>query len=378
MHYTRSEVADVRSLGTRFIRGRFARIKSACVRIHGAYGNVAGMEYKLYLVVVAAAVAISHCQPAEPDCPNPVRCAADPCATATCPGFREGAVECRGEFCHGECRAEFYRGSKDVTDRCDLPSCDSTECPPRRACMEEEVPCDKPNCVVRRVKITCEQVEQPQPPSDCSAILCAPGQRCEVFESRNGRRAKCVTFTPDNCSMVECDEGMRCEERTRSRDGEIAARCIPVRTQSPPVDCSELECREGMECVVTQARAKCAKLPPPESCEELECEEGFECVVRAERNPRAICMQVERPTRDPQLSVSCDELSCGMGYECRLRGDRTTLKNSFVPTCAPVTCPVPRSPRSCDEMKCREEEECVERGEQRERTVFCRRSKFLN
>ena len=85
------------------------------------------------------------------DCPDPVECLEDPCRDAECPRFP--SARCEVDACHGECRATFIRGQKniDVTARCgDFTPCQIKRCPNRRVCVEELTPAvcpdDMPEC----------------------------------------------------------------------------------------------------------------------------------------------------------------------------------------------------------------------------------------
>ena len=279
-------------------------------------------------------------------------------------------VECRPNYCNGECRAEFFRGEKNITARCALETCQTKQCPPRRMCVQEEIPCLKATGCVRRINVTCVLPPAPRPPADCDAIKCSDGKRCEVEETRRGPEARCVNFVPTTCEEANCDDGMRCEMRM-TNDNFMAARCILQRTNvGNPTDCSQLQCEKGLECVVMNNRARCAKPTPPESCEELKCGPGYNCSIRGkEGSPRAVCVETKKPTLPEDITKNCEDMECPEGYECKLA---EFDKKNFVPRCIPQMCPAEmhhmqhrppppprRPPQNCRELVCGQDERCI-------------------
>ena len=256
-------------------------------------------------------------------CPQPVVCVTDPCNGTQCPRFLN--TECRVDACHGECRATFFRLSngKEVTNRCAAPTCAQTPCPARRTCMNTVVPTtcprNRPNCR-QYIKPKCVLPLQPQPPTDCSQILCPPDRSfCEVRQTARGPRAKCVRQPPStSCEDVKCDEGMRC--RVRERQGaRPVVRCVPIRVVPVPRNCSELECSDGFMCVIMDGKAMCVETPsPPDECDRLACEErNQECRVITFFNvTRATCGPISDCSR-----LSCNESE---GLECRVAGEGVT------------------------------------------------------
>ena len=328
------------------------------------------MHLQIIVAIFVALFAAGHSQ-TEPDCPRPVRCTANPCSVTTCPRYANMQnLECRADFCHGECRADFFRGETNVTARCPLETCRTKECPPRRMCVQEELPCQNTLSCIRRIRVQCVLPETPRPPADCSAISCLDGRRCEIVETKKGSEPKCVDFIPTSCTEVACDDGMQCEMRARARDDVMVARCVPQQKEETPSDCSQLECEEGLECVVMNGRAKCAKPPPPESCDELSCMRRYQCIVRGneddkEGNTRAVCVEEEPPTLPQQFDKQCNTMECQEGYECKM-AELRDRKRQFVPRCIPTKCPVQtqpprprRPPQNCQELECGYNEECI-------------------
>ncbi len=342
------------------------------------------MDIRVVVAVVAAALAVASSQQVgrpDQDCPDPVQCLVNPCDSASCPRFDD--AECRPNYCSGDCRAEFFRQNKDVTERCNntepAKSCADRKCSGNRVCVEEEVPCpdNRPadSCPdPPRVRVTCELIEQPQPATDCSLVVCTePLTECVVRETKAGPRPRCESRPPRDCRELTCDDGMRCEERMRGRDNETVPRCVALNSQPRPRNCTQVTCREGMVCMLQGKRAKCVDLPPPSSCDELLCTTGYECRERGrEEDTRAVCVELPEPrTRPPpQAAQSCEELNCPQGYQCMLREDR---RNQFVPSCLPRQCPTPRRPGSCRELDCGEDSRCVVVGEGPERIARCRK-----
>ncbi len=336
---------------------------------------VTKMDTRLLVAVVAAALSVAFSQrvvvlPPRPDCPNPVGCRGNPCDGLSCPRFNDAV--CRLDYCRGECRADFFRGTRNVTSDCkkDRPaaSCARRRCLDNRVCEEEELPCPRnrprgkcPN--PPRVSVKCVKIDEPQPPTDCSDVLCRPPSTCVVRDTSAGPRARCLPRAPRDCAELTCDEGMRCEERPRGGGDVVMPRCVAARTQPRPRNCSQVTCREGMVCMLRANRARCVDLPPRRTCAELRCMSGYVCRERGrEDDRRAQCEEIE-------AARSCEELDCPRGFQCRLREDG---RSQFVPACVPRRCPVSRRPRTCRELDCGEDRSCVVDRDRREQIARCR------
>lgn len=301
------------------------------------------------------------------DCPNPVDCIDNPCNTASCPNFIEAV--CSPNYCSGECRATFLLGKdqRDVTDRCEIPSCETHICPASRpVCVEERVPCprNRTTCIPsKQVKLSCEKIAVSLP-SDCSMVRCATDQTCSVEQRAEGSVALCVERIPEHCDELECEPGRICRER--DKDGVITAICVPERLEDE--DCSTVVCSTNDVCQLTGAgRPRCVAKPPPQNCEELMCDEGFTCVLRNER--RAICVQLNppEPTRSliqelvsaNVIGKQCSDIHCVQGYHCIMYGDIDLFGSVLIPRCVPNTCPHSRPPLTCQELVCGQEEYCA-------------------
>lgn len=320
-----------------------------------------------YYLIVAAFLAVASSQTAIVPCPDPVTCVADPCLTLSCPNYPN--AQCTADNCAGECRALFLEGRRqiDVTDKCEIPSCETHVCPSRRpVCVEERVPCprNKTTCPPsKQVKVSCEEVKVAAP-SDCSMVVCGGDQQCSVQETAIGPVAQCKEKIPQNCEDLQCDSGSVCVERLRS-DGKVVVRCVSERL--PAEDCTDVMCADDMVCELTGAgRPRCVAKPPPSSCSELECGEGYQCVVRNER--RAVCQQIIKATEenliqelieDKLIGISCSEIDCQPGYHCVLYNDRNLYGTFFFARCVPNNCPRGRPPLSCQELECGREEYCA-------------------
>ena len=272
-------------------------------------------------------------------CPKPVVCAADPCDGAKCPRFLN--TECRVDDCHGECRVTFFRlpDRKEVTDRCAGLTCAQKACPAGETCMNTVAPTtcprNRPNCR-QYIKPKCVQSpSQPQPPTDCSQVLCPPDRSfCEVRQTARGPRARCIPqLPPTSCEDVKCEKGMQCHER---KGASPVVRCVPIRFAPAPSDCSELECSDGFVCVVMDGKAICVETPSPDECEQLACEEpNQECrIITFSNVNRAVCGPISDCSK-----LNCDE---NEGLECRVAGEGQ-MKVAF---CTPTA--------SCSDLMCNE------------------------
>ena len=323
------------------------------------------------LIVIFGLLKIVIAQTIE-ECPNPVECFVNPCLAATCPNY-EDAI-CTPNYCFGECRAEFYLPTgREVTDKCEIPSCKTRVCPENRpVCIEERVPCpnNKTTCVPsKQVKVTCERLIMALP-SNCDMVVCADTQRCDIDEAAEGPVARCVHKLPERCNEINCGLGTECRERVK--DGIMFAKCVPQRVDAE--DCSTVTCPVNTMCELTGAgRPRCVEKPPPSNCAELICEEGYSCVVRNEM--RAICIQTQINRTQPTLlqelitkeivGKQCSDLFCIAGYHCVLFGDINQLGNAFIPRCVPDSCPLRRPPLTCREMQCGPDEYCLVMPENR-------------
>ena len=183
----------------------------------------------LFAVLLTAAVY------AQEDCPDMAAVCPDNCLGARCPRYLN--AECRENPCHGLCAPNFFRRNRNVTNRCDVETCDEKNCPRLRNCVEEVVPSTCPG-------------NQP---------------RCRQYI-----RARCVLPpSPTDCSQITCGPGMFCRERKRGE----GVTCAPVRR------CSQLECEEPYVCKETEEEGPTCELDLPSSCEEADCPEGTVCSV---------------------------------------------------------------------------------------------------
>ncbi len=125
------------------------------------------------LLLVLAAVVLGQ---RSPQCPNPMpeACVEDPCEGATCPRFTS-TLNCCPELLHGECTASWYRPNARRpinSDLCfrNIEYCTPTKCNQNRICVEEVVPCSRPNCDFQAVTAKCELSPQPMPVSSCDLV----------------------------------------------------------------------------------------------------------------------------------------------------------------------------------------------------------------
>ena len=319
------------------------------------------------ILLLSVSVAVLQIASSQTECPDPVECAVNPCDIVSCPNYVDAV--CSPSYCFGECRAQFLLGrqQRDVTDKCEIPSCETRNCPARRpVCIEERVSCpnNRTTCIPsKQVKVSCEALEVVLP-SDCNMVVCASDQSCSVEQRPDGPVASCTQKIPERCDEIECKPGEICREIVK--DGVMIARCAPERLDAE--DCSSAVCPPSTICQLTSlGRPRCVALPPPSSCEELVCDEGYVCRERSER--RVVCVQINRPepttnviqelVSDNILGTSCSDLDCPPGHHCVMFGDKKLFRNVFIPRCVPNTCPRSHPPLSCRELECGREEYCA-------------------
>ena len=320
------------------------------------------------ILLWAALLKLAVCQTAG-ECADRVECFVNPCDAASCPNYID--AECTPNYCYRECRAEFFLpNGRNVTDKCEIPSCETRICPENRpVCVEERVPCpnNKPFCVPsKQVKVTCEKLPLVFRPSDCDTVVCADDQRCAVDETAEGPVAHCVAQLPERCDEIECKPGTECRERVK--DGIMSVKCVAVRIDAE--DCTSVACPENTVCQLTGAgRPRCVEKPPPSSCERLTCEEGYQCVVRNERRAACVQIQMERPqptknviqelVANEVIGKDCGDIDCLPGYHCVMFGDINIFGDALIPRCVPNNCPRTRAPRTCQELECGPDEYCL-------------------
>lgn len=142
------------------------------------------------------------------------------------------------------CTPNFFWRGRNVTDNCDVRTCDDRECPPTRNCTERTMPRACP----------------PEEP-DCRQYL----------------RTRCELVPVDrlmSCEEVECEEGMACRLRLRGEDFPPVVRCFP---QERVRDCTPGACNRGFVCEDQGSSVLCVPAPPTEpptsalKCEDLSC-----------------------------------------------------------------------------------------------------------
>lgn len=250
---------------------------------------------------------------------NCVPCSVDPCEDNNCNRFFN--ADCRPNFC--TCTAEFFRGDRNVTDRCAVQTCDDRTCSSLRQCMEEVVP---PGCPPER-----------------------PGCRQYL-------RSRCILVSqerPMTCSDISCSEGMACRLRIRTEDFPPVVRCFPANRVR---QCTPGTCNEGFTCVDEGASVRCvASMPsptpsPPTSCEELNCPENLECVLSGiDDTMTPLCVPPPITTQAPESGSgsgglsACEDVTCPENQACTI-----TFVDGIMPICVPVIA----TNTTCDILNC--------------------------
>ena len=245
---------------------------------------------------------------AQEDCPDRTNLCPDSCLDAQCPRFLN--AECRLNPCHGLCTPNFFRQSRNVTDRCDTVRCDERICPILRRCIEEVVPSTCPDNGRPCRQYLRSRCVLPPPPADCSQITCGPGKYCR---DRRGGGVKCAPVT--RCRHLECNEPYVCQE---TEEG-------PVCQLDLPSTCEQADCPDGMACSVFSipsreiSIAQCvsesiaANLPVYDN--QFSC--SSELMICDEE--REACTEVFEDGRFLTLScnlINCPEVACPSNREC--------------------------------------------------------------
>ena len=288
----------------------------------------------------------------EESCPDEVaECAVDPCEGQMCPRFYN--AECRPNLCFGGlCTANFFFRGSNVTDRCDVITCDERTCPGTRQCMEEVRP---PTC----------------PP--------------ELPNCRQALHTRCVlppdTDRPMTCLDINCTEGEVCRMRLRGPDFPPVVNCFPPERVS---DCVPGTCNEGLECVDDGPSVRCvisttdapSTTTPSPSTDTTTTEP--DTPTTASPTPDTTTTTTTTITTPnvtfPPISPECEALSCGERSQiCEdERGARcidASTCEELTPFCQRVnifsSCvelnsdPTCLLPPNCDLISCGEFERCV-------------------
>ena len=130
---------------------------------------------QVQVVVGFLLIAVAVGQPS-PQCPNPRPsvCVEDPCEKATCPRFTT-PLTCCPELVNGNCTARWYQPNarRPINlGQCfkNINYCTPTRCRSNRICVEEVVPCSRPNCNFQAITAKCELPPQPMPVSSCDLV----------------------------------------------------------------------------------------------------------------------------------------------------------------------------------------------------------------
>lgn len=316
--------------------------------------------------------------------------------------------------CSGVCQARFYhfKGGNEVTDRCDVNTCEKKECSGSRECVEEAFPLVCPNegeTCRQYLRARCMISEKPAAPATCDLVLCPNGTVCMVEENRSGSIAKCRERKPQSCQEIECSDDLVCFERRRDKEGKPPIlRCIEEQLPRFPENCAAVLCPEKTICRVFGAeskrpRARCVKLRDDEilTCEELDCDainmecremgdEGAKCVppaCPAGLVSRQIVLNMNGNTVLQELCIlpgnfadNCEEANCDGNQVCIL--ESFPERNVSSASCASqdVLDQTPAAETSsCEELTCEEGQECVLMtvGEQPTH-AYCAQSDFIS
>ncbi len=301
-------------------------------------------------------------------------CSPDPCESTECPRYLN--AECIGNT--EDCTAKFFWRDRDVTEQCDVRTCDTRRCGNKRDCMEKvfppSCPQDRSNCR-QYIRTSC-MLRPPSRPLSCDDIKCDDGLMCRFRERVEGFSpvVRCVPFVPKDCSELVCDEGFTCIQRGRRPV------CSTIVTTPTPTNCSEVNCKPDEICLVTSGTPTCTSLTF--ECSEVECEDDEICVLES-ITMRPTCVSVTPTTTTTTTTPiftaeSCDQLDC-LSFSTVCNQLTETLAVCEPPTecsdefnescneiglvCGPasagfnfVSCVIPSN---CDQVTCNQNESCI-------------------
>ena len=302
------------------------------------------------------------------DCPDEVAsCAVDPCSSNETTCLRFINAECVVNRCFGLCSANFVWRGNNVTNTCDVNTCDDRVCPPTRQCVESVFPSmclpGEPAC--RQWLRTRCMLRPFEHTMSCTEISCEPGLACRMRQRPEGfppvvrcfpeeRVKACVPGTCndgqlciDNGPSVTCMPMSECDQFNAEICGALRGFCILVDGFPECVNatsCDQVVCGEGLGCVISEEDG----LPSCEldidltgdDCEQIE--EGCNSI-------NFLCEEDETGARCVQPS-SCDELQ----PICKARDPNTRcLSDDGLFLCLPEA--------SCDLVVCPPERpQCIE------------------
>ena len=209
-------------------------------------------------------------------------------------------AECRDDHCNNiSCTPNFFFRGRNVTEKCDVETCDERECPERRQCVEEIIPpvcpIDRPMCR-QYLRSKCILTTSNRLMS-CSDIKCDPGKVCR-FRERPGFPpvVRCVSMEKQtSCTNTHCNDGFTCKEE----GSEI--QCISDPTS--PVSTTTLKQENQATPLVTIGSGGMPSgSGSGESCKDILCPEDQHCIMSLTSDFRG-CVPVH-------MNVTCAELSC--------------------------------------------------------------------
>ena len=296
------------------------------------------------MLVLLMIIIIASAQ--EESCPDEVaECAVDPCEGQMCPRFYN--AECRPNLCFGGlCTANFFFRGSNVTDRCDVITCDARKCAKRRQCMEEVRPsmCPPgfPDCR-QALHTRCVLPPDLDRPMTCLDINCTDGEVCRMRLRGHDCPPVVNCFPPErvsDCVPGTCNEGLECVD-----DGPSVRCVIPstdTTTASPP-DGTTTEDTSTTEPDTDPTLTPFTTVPPSASCnpeDELACNSDMLLCEETEVGP--ICTSAS----------TCEEL---LPICQRSAGNTSCQMQLSGPECSP--------PSSCSDVVCQGFEHCVVRSD---------------
>lgn len=300
------------------------------------------------------------------DCPNELAsCDVDPCSSQDSMCLRFLSADCIANRCHNRCTANYFWRGQNVTDRCDVITCDERTCPEKRTCMETTFPsvCPDGQTVCRQyLRTRCElPLTDPDRPMTCEDIDCEPGLACRMRNRPEGFPpvVRCVPQERvSGCVPGTCSEGFQCVEEDNS------VRCVSLETTMPPSELPTSPPSEPLTMPPSELPITPPSGPPTSPPSEPPTTPPSDLPTTPPSEPPTTppsepptsppseppTSPPEEPTTDPNACGDFDARFCGFIF-----GQRCVLQNGSR-ECLSAT--------SCDEILCAIGTTCIEQDGQ--------------
>ena len=231
-------------------------------------------------------------------------CAEDPCKGKKCDRFFN--ADCKSILISGEQHVAnfFWRGS-NVTDKCNITTCDTRSCPSCRQCVEEveTVPCIWEPCQ-QYLRTRCVIIIPPRPMT-CADVTCGEQRACWMRDRGLFLPpvVRCLPYRSfGNCDEVTCDEGLTCVELGRSSitcTDTITPEVADVDTTTPEVADVDTTTPEREVTDVETTIPATNEVPLSAICEEVVCSQTASCHVVPTEDVEAI-LQIIADSQQPE------------------------------------------------------------------------------